>query len=433
LREVEADVGRLRQMVLTAALLAALLAVLLAVGIAERTARPVRRLTRAAERLAEGDSSAQLPPIKRDEVGQLTRAFSHMAKQLSGKVAEQARERGRLLAVLESMVDGVLITDEGGRVRLLNRAAAWLLDTDEAEALGYSLAQVVRHHQLIELWERCRDRGEEQVEAIEFSRHGLFLQVIVTPFQEQDGQGYLIILQDLTRIHKLETVRRDFVSNISHELRTPLAGLKALVDTLRDGALEDPTAAERFLNRMDVEVDAVSQMVQELLQLSRLESGQAPLRMVPTPVSVLLVEPIERLRPQAERAQLEVNVVLPPLLPMALADAERVQQAVTNLVHNAIKFTPAGGSVTVSAKSEGDQVVVAVKDTGVGIAADDLPRIFERFFKADRARSGGGTGLGLAIAKHVVQGHGGRIWVKSVEEQGSTFYFSLPAVDGKET
>jgi two-component system phosphate regulon sensor histidine kinase PhoR len=224
-------------------------------------------------------------------------------------------------------------------------------------------------------------------------------------------------------------VRRDFVSNISHELRTPLAGLKALVDTLRDGALEDPQAAERFLNRMDAEVDAVTQMVQELLQLSRLESGQAPLRLVPTPVSDVLVKPIERLRPQAERAELDVTVVLPPLLPMVLADAERVQQVVTNLVHNAIKFTPVGGTLTVSARSEGDQVVVSVSDTGVGITPDDLPRIFERFFKADRARSGGGTGLGLAIAKHVVQGHGGHIWVESTEGKGSTFFFSLPAVN----
>jgi two-component system phosphate regulon sensor histidine kinase PhoR len=396
--------------------------------IAERTARPVRRLTEVAERLAAGDLNARLFPTTRDEVGQLTQVFNRMAEQLRDKVTTLAEERGRLAAVLDNMADGVLIADSDGRVRLINPAAAWLLGTSEAMALGLSLAQVVRHHRLIELWERCRERGQEQVEAVEFSRHGLFLQVIVTPFQEAQVRGYLVILQDLTRIRRLETVRRDFISNISHELRTPLAGLKALVETLRDGAMEDPPAAEHFLNRMDVEVDALTQIVQEFLELSRVESGKAPLRLLPTPVTDVVLPPLERLRLQAERAELEIVGVLPPVLPMVLADAERIQQVVTNLLHNAIKFTPAGGTVTVSVEPLGDEVIISVRDTGVGIPSDDVPRIFERFYKADRARSGGGTGLGLAIAKHIVQGHGGRIWVESVDGRGSTFFFSLQAV-----
>jgi len=427
-RQIEASVGRLRQTILTAALMTVLIAVLVALVIAERTARPVRRLTRVAERLAGGDLSARLFPTTRDEVGQLTLAFNHMAEQLREKVTRLAEEGGRLAAVLDYMADGVLITDAAGQVRLINPAAAQLLETSEEAALGQSIARVVRHHQIVEVWRRCRERGGEQVEAVEVSHHGLFLQVIVTPFREADVRGYLIILQDLTRVRRLETVRRDFISNISHELRTPLAGLKALVDTLRGGALEDPPAAQRFLNHMDAEVDALTQMVQELLELSRVESGKAPLRLIPTPVAEILVPPIERLRPQAERAELEVSVSLPPRLPLILADAERAQQVITNLVHNAIKFTPAGGTVSVSAEPNGDEVVISVRDTGVGIPAEDLTRIFERFYKADRARSGGGTGLGLAIAKHIVQGHGGRIWVESVQGRGSTFHFSLRAV-----
>lgn len=427
-RQIEASVGRLRQTILTAALITVLIAVLVALVIAERTAHPVRRLTRVAERLAGGDLSARLFPTTRDEVGQLTLAFNHMAAQLREKVTRLAEEGGRLAAVLEHMADGVLITDAAGQVRLINPAAAQLLETSEEAALGQSIARVVRHHQIVEVWRRCRKQGGEQVEAVEVSHHGLFLQVIVTPFREADVRGYLIILQDLTRVRRLETVRRDFISNISHELRTPLAGLKALVDTLRGGALEDPPAAQRFLNHMDTEVDALTQMVQELLELSRVESGKAPLRLIPTPVAEILGPPIERLRPQAERAELEVTVSLPSHLPLILADAERAQQVITNLVHNAIKFTPAGGTVSVSAEPSGDEVVVSVRDTGVGIPADDLTRIFERFYKADRARSGGGTGLGLAIAKHIVQGHGGRIWAESIQERGSTFHFSLRAV-----
>ncbi|MEA3345019.1 MAG: ATP-binding protein [Chloroflexota bacterium] len=263
------------------------------------------------------------------------------------------------------------------------------------------------------------------VEPVEMDRQGLFLQVIVTPLQEAEPQACLIILQDLTRVRRLETIRRDFISNISHELRTPLASLKALVDTLRGGALEDPPAAQRFLNHMETEVDALTQMVRELLELSRIESGRAAFRLEPVVVADVVLPPVERLQPQAERAGLQLTVDLPGDLPPVLADAERIQQVVTNLVHNAIKFTPSGGMVMLSAESIGEEVVISVRDTGVGIPADDLPRIFERFYKADRARSGGGTGLGLAIAKHIVQAHDGRIWVESTEGQGSTFSFTL--------
>jgi two-component system phosphate regulon sensor histidine kinase PhoR len=223
-------------------------------------------------------------------------------------------------------------------------------------------------------------------------------------------------------------VRRDFISNISHELRTPLASLQALVDTLRGGALDDPPAARRFLDRMETEVEALTQMVQELLELSRIESGQAPMRLIPTPVADVVFPPVERLRPQAERAGLSITIDLPPDLPPVLADAERAQQVITNIVHNAIKFTPSGGQMTLSAQPVGEDVIVSVRDTGVGIPPEDLPRIFERFYKADRARSGGGTGLGLAIAKHIVQAHGGRIWAESVEGKGSIFYVALPAL-----
>ena len=440
LREIEASVSQARQIVLTAALITALLAVLLALLIAERSVRPISRLTEVAERMADGDLGARLLPTSRDEMRQLTLAFNYMADQLDEKMTNLAEEQSRLTAVLEYMADGVLITDAGGQVQLINRAAAQLLGTTREAALGRSFVQVVRDHRLVEVWEGCRARSEEQITAVELERLRLFLRVIVTPLQDPGRQDWLVILQDLTEIRRLDTMRRDFVSNISHELRTPLASLKALMDTLRDGALDDPLAAQRFLDRIETEVDALTQMVQELLELSRIESRQVPLRLVPTAVTEVVTPPVERLQPQAERAGLSLAIDLPPDLPRVLADAERGQQVVTNLVHNAIKFTQPGGQVTVRAYVAVDggqsaaadagrpEVVIEVADTGVGIPIDDLPRIFERFYKADRARSGGGTGLGLAIAKHIVQGHGGRIWADSVEGRGSTFYFSLVAV-----
>ena len=428
-QSIEAGVRRLQRNIMLTGLATALVGALLALIIAERTAQPVRKLTEAAERMAEGDLSSRPMVSRRDEVGQLAAAFRHMSEQLQEKMSTLAEERGRLAAVLEHMADGMVITDEMGRVEMVNAAATRLLGVSEDRALGHSFAQVASQYQIMELWKRCHDLGEEQQDTVEIGHRNLFLQVIVTPFQEGEARGFLVILQDLTRMRQLETARRDFVANVSHELRTPLAGLKALVDTLRGGALKDPPAAKRFLKRMDAEVDVLTQMVEELLELSRIESGRVPLRLAPTPLAAVVGPPLERLRSRAEDNGIVLTLLLGPQLPPVLADVERAQKVVANLVHNAIKFTPSGGSIVVGAEAVGEEVVVSVKDTGVGIPADDLPRIFERFYKADRARSGGGTGLGLAVAKHIVQGHGGRIWADSIEGKGSTFYFSLPTAN----
>lgn len=412
-------------------LITILLTIVVGIWVAERTARPIRNLTDVARRIAEGDASARILPQKRDETGELTRAFNQMVEQLREQVDALSEEHQQFAAVLDYMADGVLITDNLGHVTLINPAASRLLQTTEMEALGRSFAAVVRHHQLIELWQRCREEGNEQVEAVELGAD-LFLQAVVSPFQQKAVSGYLVILQDLTQVRRLQTVRRDFISNLSHELRTPLASLRAVVETLQDSALADPPAAAHFLDRAQREVDTMTQMVEELLELSQIEAGQAPLRLSPTAVSDLVSVPVERLRPQAERGNLRLIVDIPDGLPLVLADVGRMHQVLTNLLHNAIKFTMSGGEVRITAAvdNEGNpvEIIVAVHDTGVGIPRKDLPRIFERFYKSDRARtrSLGGTGLGLAIARHIVQAHDGRIWAKSKEGKGSTIYFALP-------
>lgn len=411
----------------------AVIAVGLAWLIAERTVRPVREVRDVARRIAEGDPRARVLPRGDDEMGELILSFNHMVDTFREEMESLSEEHQQFGTVLDHMADGVLITDYLSYINLVNPAACRLLRISETEALGRSFASVVRHHQLIELWQRCQEQGDEQLEAVEIGQD-LFLQAVVTPFQQKGATGYLIILQDLTQVRRLQTMRRDFISNLSHELRSPLASLRAVVETLADGALDDRPAAVRFLERAEREVDTMTQMVNELTELSQIESGQVRLRLAPTAVCDLINTPLERLRPQAERAMLTVQAYLDDDLPLVAADRDRIQQVVTNLLHNAIKFTPPGGKIDVSASLADDpatavgEVVIEVRDTGIGIPKQDLLRIFERFYKLDRARTRGrgGTGLGLAIARHIVQAHDGQLWATSKEGKGSTFYFSLP-------
>lgn len=422
------NLAQLRTTIVPTVLLTALLIVALMIFQTERAAYTLRRLTQAAERITNGDLGARTLSLSGGEVGQFVRAFNRMAEKLQKQMAKRARAKDRLHTVLQVMTDGVLIVNRHGRVQLLNPAAAQILKTTRERALKRTFVQAVRDHRIVEVFTRCQQSGRNETAILELDRER-FIRMIVTPFLRGDDRGYLVVMQDLTRLHQLQTVRQDFISNISHELRTPIASLRALVDTLSDGALDDPTAAHRFLRHMEVEVDALTQMVQELLDLARIESGKAALQLETVPASNLLRRAADRLRAQAERAELALRLEPGKDLPAVHVDAGRVEQVLTNLIHNAIKFTPPGGTICLSATAaDADTLTVKVKDTGVGIAQDDLPRIFERFYKADRARSGGGTGLGLAIAKHIVQAHGGRIWVESRLGQGSTFSFTLPIV-----
>ncbi len=417
--------------------LAAVVGVLAAIGIAwtvaDRTTRPLRAVGEAADRIAAGGTTSRILPYRRDEVGDLIIAFNRMVDSQRDQIDRLSEEHQQFGIVLDQMADGVLITDGLSHVTLINPAACRMLRTEEDEAIGRSFAAVVRQHQLIELWQRCQVQGAEQIEAVEIGMD-MFLQAVVTPFEQKGASGYLIILQDLTQVRRLQTMRRDFISNLSHELRSPLASLRAVVETLQDGALDDPPAAVRFLDRAEREVDTMTQMVEELTELSQIESGQIRLRLAPVTIQEIVDVPLERSREQAERAGLELLLELPDGLPPVLVDSERIQQVVTNLLHNAIKFTPPGGTVILAASIDeaGNaapyELTVAISDTGSGIAKQDLSRIFERFYKSDRARTRGrgGTGLGLAIARHIIQSHGGRLWVRSKEGKGSTFYFTLP-------
>jgi two-component system phosphate regulon sensor histidine kinase PhoR len=420
-----ATLAPIRMVILPVTLTIAFIIIGLMVFQAERAAYTLRRLTTVAEQITAGDLSARTLSLSGGEVGQFVRAFNRMADKLQKQMQKRVREKDRLHTVLHVMTDGVLLLNRHNSVRLLNDAAAQILKTTPERALRRSFVQTVRDHRLVEVFRRCQQSGRTETALLEIDADHV-IRMVVTPFLRGKDRGHLVVLQDLTRLHQLQTARQDFVSNISHELRTPLASLRALVETLSDGALEDTIAAQRFLRHMEVEVDALTQMVQELLELSRIESGKAQLDLTAVSAANFVMQGSARLRAQAARADVTLVVDAAADLPPIQMDVTRMQQVLTNLIHNAIKFTPPGGTITVRAFADSvENVTIAVADTGVGIAHADLPRIFERFYKADRARAGGGTGLGLAIAKHIVQAHGGTIWVESMPGKGSTFFFTI--------
>jgi two-component system phosphate regulon sensor histidine kinase PhoR len=426
IQTIDARIAKLQRSLAGMTLLVTFLAVLLTLLIANQTTRPIRELTLAAEKMADGDLSVHLPVSSDDDVGQLSRALNRMADQIRNEVDALQTERGKLEAILQQMTDGLVMVDETGAVQMINSSAEKMFGISGEQAIGSSLAGALRQHQVVELWQQTQQSGGMRSVSFEVPSKRIYLQGIAVLLERELSGSVLLLFQNLTRQRYLETVRQDFISNISHELRTPLAALKALTETLAEGALEDPPAARHFLEQMDTEVDSLSLMVSELLELSRIESGRVPLNLTPTRPCMIVSPAVERLHLQAERANLEILLDCPDELPLVLADHQRLEQVVVNLLHNAIKFTPGGGRINVSAREALEAVIFSVKDTGIGIAEEDLPRIFERFFKADRARSKVGTGLGLAISRHLVEAHGGKIWVESIEGSGSTFYFSIP-------
>lgn len=352
----------------------------------------------------------------------LSNSIATLKANFNHRLSTLGSENARLSTVLEQLTDGVLIVNAQGQVQFANPAACKLFNI--SNPINRSVAEVIRNHQLIEAWRRCQQTREMQSESVELPMQRQFLQLIVIPDTHEGGS--LLAVQDLTRVRRLETVRRDFISNVSHELRTPLASLKALTETLQNGALSDPTAGPRFLSRISTEVDALTQMAQELLDLSRIESGQVELIRAPLSPKKLLSSAADRMKLQAERAGLKLTVICADGLPAINADKARLEQVLVNIIHNSVKFTKPGGEIVLEAESINGAVRCAVRDTGAGIPSESLSRIFERFYRVDKSRTGSGTGLGLSISKHIVEAHGGKIWAESEEGRGSMFYFEIP-------
>ena len=410
--------------IITAVVIAAILFILIAALITRMITQPVRQITKAAAGITAGNLGQQIEIRTNDEIGRLAHAFNEMSQNLSTTIVAIVDERSNLATVLTNLTDGVVMTDDEEKLLLTNPAAERLFNFKEENVNGHQLIEAVHDYEIDEIVKKCLSTTHEQTAQLEMN--GRFIRVIAVPITTGRSYSTLVLFQDLTELRTLQTMRRELIGNISHDLRTPIAGIKAMVETLQDTAIDDKKVALDFLTRINSEVDRLTQMVTELTELSHIETGKAELRRVPTNLNSLIEEVVGQMRPQAESKPVTVTTDFNANLPVTKVDKDRIHQTLINLVHNAIKFNNPGGKVTISTTFLNESAIVSVSDTGMGISKEDLPHIFERFYKADKARSQGGSGLGLAIAKHTIQAHGGNISVKSEEGKGTTITFNLP-------
>jgi two-component system phosphate regulon sensor histidine kinase PhoR len=419
----------LRRMMAVGGLVALAVALGLGVFVARRITRPVVDMQAVAERMTAGDLDARAPVRSPDEIGRLALALNRLGQRLREKIDDLEQERARVAAILDTMVEGVLAVDGRDHVVLINERARRLFGLGPGAGEGKPLLEVVRHADLHRVLQAARRGGEGVVERGEVTLGDRRLQVNAVPRRLGGEEAVVMVLHDVTELRRLEQVRTEFIANVSHELRTPLTAIQGYLETLLGGALEDPEHARRFLEIAVRHTERLSRLLSDLTDLSNIELGRVRLEREALRVDEVVGSVLAILRARAEGGGVTLVSAVPADTPPVLADHDRLAQILVNLVDNAVKYTPAGGTVTVRAAARDDgRVEIAVEDTGIGIPAADLPRITERFYRVDRARSRelGGTGLGLAIVKHLVIAHEGTLAIESEPGRGTTVRVGLP-------
>jgi two-component system phosphate regulon sensor histidine kinase PhoR len=417
------------------ALFVALLAAVIGLYVSRRISGQMRQIKEGAERLAGGDFAHKLFVPRTEEFAAVAESLNHMAEELGDKIGTLTRERNEREAVLSSMVEGVLAVDPDERIIAVNAAAAGLIHATPQEAEGRTVQEVIRNPDLQRVVAHTLS-GHEPVEADIVMRVGAedrYLQANGTLLHAGDDDatpvGAVVVFNDVTRLKRLEAVRRDFVANVSHELKTPVTSIKGFAETLEDGALDDPDTARRFVRIIAGQADRLNSIIGDLLALSTLEQRENEPRLTLEEADVcdVLHVAVEVCELKAQARSIAIAVTCTTCV-LAAVNPPLLEQAVVNLVDNAVKYSPEGGSVEVGLVEAADEIVISVRDQGPGVPREHLPRLFERFYRVDKARSRdlGGTGLGLAIVKHIAQAHGGRVSVDSRLGQGSTFRIHLP-------
>ena len=422
--------------VIPAGMLLVGLAVAAAYLLARRFTRPLTELEDGARKLAEGDFSKQIHVAGGREFVTLARAFNAMTDRLSASFGEIDHDRQQLRTILSGMVEGVVAIDAHRRVLFANQRAGELLEFDPERVVGWVLWEATRQRSLRQVVEKALAGSGPQRQELEWD--GPTEKVLVLYVSRLPGSvaGAVLVVHDNTELRRLERLRQDFVANVSHELKTPLANIRSSVETLLDGAVEDPAARGLFLQQIADQAVRQQMLIEDLLSLARIESTENGLQPEAVPVDDAVHACLDRHRTRAEAKGLTLDGVALADTPPALsvwADEEGLAQLLDNLVDNAIKYTPDGGRITVRWRACGTNVRLEVEDTGIGIPEADLPRIFERFYRVDKARSRemGGTGLGLAIVKHLAQGMKGTVTVTSEVGVGSKFDITLPRANGQ--
>jgi len=410
-------------------LIAGLILVAPAWLLARSFVRPFRELREGAERIAGGDYAHRVQGGVWRDSRELARSFNEMSARLAGQIDRLEAERGQLRAILGGMVEGVVAVGNGHRVLFANAAAGQMLEFDPASATGRPLYEMARQPAVQAIIERALKTGQPQREEVEFhnpaSRH---VRVYVAPLSADGEPAAVLVLDDTSELRRLERLRQDFVANVSHELKTPLAVVKTCVETLLDGAAEDPKTRGPFLGQIAEQTDRLHALILDLLSLARIESGEEAMHFQVVPVREAVARCLDRQRPRAEAKSSSLESIPAAEDLTVWADEEALAEILDNLVDNAVKYTQESGSIRVRWRADANRVSLSVEDNGPGIPARDLPRIFERFYRVDRARSRelGGTGLGLSIVKHLAQAMGGSVRVTSEVGTGTTLTVCLP-------
>jgi two-component system, OmpR family, phosphate regulon sensor histidine kinase PhoR len=429
--ELAREAAAVRRTIAAGAVLAIAVAVSVGFFVSRRVTRPVRQMRAIAQRMAEGDLAQRVALAGRDEVAELGQALNRLAAALADKVQSLEAQRAEVAALLERMVEGVVALDGRGRILLLNSGARAMFALGDAPVEGRPFVEVIRQKALVDLVNACRSGAQPDRREIELGPpvdRVLRAHAVAVPFA-RDETGAMLVLHDVTELRRLERVRAEFVANVSHELRTPLTAIKGYLETLLDGALDEPQHARRFLETARRHADRLGRLVDDLLQLSDVETGKVALRLEPVEVDEVVATVTAMFEGQAGQKAVLLETDVPAGLEVH-ADRDRLVQILVNLVDNGVKYTPEHGRVVIAAaRADGGLVAIDVTDTGIGIPSTDLPRITERFYRVDKARSRelGGTGLGLAIVKHLVQAHGGTLRIESDLGKGTTVRVILPA------
>lgn len=427
-----ATINRISRILFYGSLIALALTALLGIILSNTITNPIKVITKQATAIAEGDFNHQVKILGQDEIGQLGKAFNYMTNRLRDALSLNEEEKEKLASILSNMSDGVVATDELGRVIVMNRRAKQMLQIQEKDVLGKDIADLLGMSKEKIGQYVLGDNNTDMIElVIPDEEEPLKVRVTFTPIHRRGKgiTGTIAVLQDVTEQEKLEQSRREFVANVSHELRTPLTTIKSYLEALGDGAIDDTQLAHRFVGVTRNEAERMIRLVTDLLHLSRLDSKQALINKEPADIIGMLEDVADRFSFQLQQREIQISINAESAIPPVLMDPDQIDQVLDNLVSNAIKYTPEGGSIEIKArKLQGDWLEISVKDTGIGIPKKDLNRIFERFYRVDKARSRnmGGTGLGLSIAREIVRAHGGTISLESEMNQGTQVSFTLP-------